>query len=73
MNQIGNFKVSSEFENATSSQLNINNSICQGASTSIENKKSAKDRNSRSGGSSGGIGIVNGMINNITNGIAQKK
>ena len=30
-----------------------------------------KDRNSRSGGgSSGGMGIVNGMINNITNGIA---
>ena len=27
INQIGNYKVSSEFENATSSQLNINNSI----------------------------------------------
>jgi hypothetical protein len=39
----------------------------------MENRKSAKDRNSRSGGSTGGIGIVNGMINNITNGIAQKK
>ena len=39
----------------------------------MENRKSAKDRNSRSGGSSGGLGIVNRMIKNITNGIAQKK
>ena len=40
----------------------------------MDNRKIEKDRNSRSGGgSSGGMGIVNGMISNITNGIAQKK